>query len=92
MKNEIEKLLKSKGFNNKVSFSNHYGEITIGKLGVEPFETIDAFGDSINTTFVMNGKPFRGRFNISPQLFRKLNSETRKIFHKYTPSIVYIAD
>ncbi|MCP4163731.1 MAG: hypothetical protein GY760_27035 [Deltaproteobacteria bacterium] len=92
LKKEIEALLKSRGFNTKASFSNHYGEVTIGKLGIKPFESIDAFGESINTTFVMNGKPFRGRFNISPQLFRKLDRETRKIFHKYTPQIMYIAD
>lgn len=92
LKQKIEELLISKGFNNKASFSCHYGELTSGTLGVPPFESFDAFGEAINTTFVMNGKPFPGRFIISPQLFRKLNKETRKLYHKYTPQIVYIAD
>jgi class 3 adenylate cyclase len=92
LKDEIEDFLKTKGFHNKISFSTHYGEITTGMFGIQPFQSMDAFGDPINIAFMMNGKPFRGRFTISPQLFRKLNKETRKIFHKYTAPIVYIAD
>lgn len=92
LKKKIEQYLFGKGFNNKASFSCHFGEVTFGKIGIPPYESLDAFGEAINTTFVMNGTPFRGRFNISPQLFRKLGSETRKMFHKYTPQIVYIAE
>jgi len=40
----------------------------------------------------MNGKPWKGRFTISPQLFRKLDAATRKSFHKYTPPVTYLAD
>ncbi|MCG8568808.1 MAG: hypothetical protein MJB14_01590 [Spirochaetes bacterium] len=92
LKNELEAHLSKKKFQNKISFSAHYGSIVVGEIGMKPFLTYDAFGDSINTTFVMNGKPFRNRFNISPQLFRKLESVTRKKFHKFTPPIVYIAE
>jgi class 3 adenylate cyclase len=92
LKQSMENHLKSKGFSNKLSFSCHTGEIAIGKIGMPPFESVDAFGEPINTAFMMTGKPFRGRFNISPQLFRKLHGDTRKVFHKYTPPIIYIAD
>ena len=64
----------------------------VGELGEYPYNSIDAFGESINTTFIMNGRPFKARFNISPQLFRKLDKDTRKIFHKFTPPVVYIAE
>ena len=92
LKNEIELLIQSRGFNNKVSVSSHVGDITIGNFGKEPFLSTNAFGEAINNTFLMNGKPFKGRFSISPQLFRKLDKETRKSYHKYTPQIMYLAE
>ena len=98
LKSKLENYLEDRGFKTRSSFSCHVGEAAIGQIGKEPFKTTDAFGDAINTTFIMNsrpsrgGSPFSGRLNISPQLFRKLSSETRKRFHKYTPQIVYIAD
>ncbi|MBN1649037.1 MAG: hypothetical protein JW874_13460 [Spirochaetales bacterium] len=92
LKREIEKYMSDRGHGNQVSFSCHYGELVAGTLGIPPFDSTDAFGESINLCFLMNGKPFKGRFAVSPQLFRKLDSNSRKIFHKFTPQIVYLAD
>jgi class 3 adenylate cyclase len=92
LKNKIEDLLKDKGFSTKVSFSSHFGEISVGKIGIEPFRQMDAFGEELNRTFLLNGKPYRGRFTISPELFRKLNGVTRKKYHKFTPQIMYTAE
>jgi class 3 adenylate cyclase len=92
LKETIEAHLKNKGFTSRASFSAHCGEVAVGLLGKEPFLNMDAFGEAVSVTFLMNAKPFRGRFNISPQLFRKLDSATRKIFHKFTPPITYLAD
>jgi len=92
LKQKIEDFLKTRGFTSNASFSSHIGEITVGEFGIDPYKSIDAFGDSINITFKMNGQPFKGRFTISPQLFRRLLPGTRKLFHKYTPPIVYTAE
>lgn len=92
LKEKIEGLLKDKGFPAKSSFSSHYGEIALGKIGKEPFVHMDAFGEELNRTFLLLGKPYRGRFTISPQLFRKLDGATRKRFHKFTPQIMYTAE
>lgn len=92
LKQKIEDFLKSKGFTSKASFSSHIGKITLGEFGVEPYKSIHAFGDSINIAFKMNGQPFKGRFTISPQLFRRLLPESRKLFHKYSPPTVYTAE
>lgn len=92
LKSRIEDLLEQQGYSVKCSFALHYGEVTLGDIGMEPFSHRDAFGDAVNQTFLLNGKPYRGRFTISPQLFRKLDSATRKIFHKFTPPIVYTAE
>ena len=80
LKQKLESYLKENGYNNKASFAAHYGEISVGEIGIEPFKFKDAFGDAINIAFKTNGKPFRGRFNITPQLFRQLK-DTRKLFH-----------
>jgi class 3 adenylate cyclase len=92
LKGELESLLRHEGFSNRFSFSSHVGEVTLGYIGVDPFVSLDSFGDAINVTFTMEGKPFRNRFTISPRLFRRLGKDTRRIFHKYTPQIVYLAD
>ena len=92
LKTDMETFLHDRGFNHRAAFSAHYGEIAVGPFGREPFASTDAFGDAINVTFLMNGKPFRGRFSITPQLFRKLKPDTRKKFHKFTPPVSYLAD
>jgi class 3 adenylate cyclase len=92
LKGSIEAYLKNRGHHHRAAFSAHYGEVAVGLFGREPFVARDAFGEAINITFLMNGKPFRGRFGISPQLFRKLASEARTSFHKYTPPVVYLAE
>ena len=92
LKQRIEDFLKDRGFPGKASFSSHYGEITVGEIGIEPFKNRDAFGEELNSTFLLNGKPYRGRFTISPQLFRKLSGESRRKYHKFTPAIMYTAE
>ena len=92
LKSNLEEMLHKEGYNNRFSFSAHVGEVTMGTIGINPFSALDAFGDAINVAFTMEGKPFRNRFSLSPQLFRRLGKETRKIFHKFTPQIVYLAD
>ncbi|MBN2351727.1 MAG: adenylate/guanylate cyclase domain-containing protein [Spirochaetales bacterium] len=92
LKEKLESDLKNRGYHCRASFSAHCGEIAVGRLGKEPFLSLDAFGEPVGVTFIMNGKPWKGRFNISPQLFRKLDAATRKLFHKYTPPVTYLAE
>ena len=92
LKSDLEQLLKNRGVAVKVSFSSHCGEISVGSFGIEPFSQTDAFGEGLNRAFLLNGKPYRGRFTISPELFRKLGADSRKRFHKYTPRIKYTSD
>ncbi len=92
LKSDLEEFLKSRGIAVKVSFSSHYGEISVGPFGAEPFRQTDAFGEELNRAFLLNGKPYRGRFTISPELFRKLGADSRKRFHKFTPQIMYTSE
>lgn len=88
LKRDLEKYFTDLGYKNRVSFALHFGQAAVGYLG----NNLDVIGDMINTVFMMKGQSYRTRFIISPQVFRKLKPDTRRIFHKYTPPIAYIAD
>lgn len=70
----------------------HYGEAVIGPFGEGHCRSIDVLGESVNKASVLAGRDYRGKFVITPQAFRKLRRETRKLFHKYTPPMVYMAE
>lgn len=89
LQNELEDSFKENGYNNKITFSLHFGEVIAGKF--PPIDTIDILGDTINIAFMLDRGHYRGRFVITPQVFRKLKPETRKRFHKFTPPVVYLA-
>jgi class 3 adenylate cyclase len=89
LKEEIEAFFIKKGMNNRITFSLHFGEVIAGRF--EPFHEIDILGDAVNIAFMIDRGAYRGRFVISPQVFRKLRPDTRKKFHKFTPPIVYLA-
>ena len=90
LKNELEGFFKENGYNNKITFSMHFGEVIAGKF--PPIDNFDILGDTINIAFMLDRGNYRGRFIITPQVFRKLKPETRKKFHKFTPPVVYLAE
>ena len=92
LRDEIIGYFKSRGVNIKVHFGIHYGEVAIGPFGEEPHSTIDVVGATVGRASVLAGREYREKFVISPQAFRKLKPETRKLFHKFTPPVVYIAE
>ena len=92
LKTKLEFATESMGMGNKTSFAMHIGEVALGQIGFGKYLQNDVYGETVNATFMMMAKPYKGRFNISPQVFRKLSAESRKRFHKFTPPIVYIAE
>ena len=92
LRDEIVGYFRSRGIKIKVHFGVHFGEVVIGPFGEEPNQSIDIGGASVNVASKLAGRDYREKFVISPQAFRKLKPETRKMFHKFTPPIVYIAE
>ncbi len=86
LKVEIESWLQSQGLSNKLYLKIHFGTVICGTIGSPNHKNFDVFGQTINTTATLasNG------FSLSPQAFRKLDSESRKHFKKHTPPIRYI--
>ena len=89
LKEELEQFFSGRGFGNTLTFSLHFGEVVAMKI--PPFETWDIGGQAINVVWSLDRGPHRGQFVITPQVFRKLQPPTRKMFHKHTPPIVYLS-
>lgn len=64
----------------------HFGPVFCGMVGTRTDKRFDVFGETVNiaATLKSNG------LAITPQVFRKLDSDTRKLFKKHTPPITYI--
>ena len=78
--------IKSKGATCKHIIKAHLGPVICGQVGTRTDKRLDVFGQTVMTAAVL---PSRG-FAMTPQVFRKLSQETRKLFKKHTPPITYI--
>jgi class 3 adenylate cyclase len=90
LKNGCDEYFVGRELPNRLTVALHYGEVFIVRL--PPIQGIDVVGDAVNTTAMLEHGRSKGRFVISPQVFRKLESGTRKRFHKFTPPIVYYSE
>jgi len=88
LKGAMERHLEEHGAKCSVRFQLHVGDVAVGRFG--DTGAIDVIGDEVNTTARLGRR--EDRFVISPQLFRRLKPPTRKLFHKFTPPIVYVAE
>ncbi len=64
----------------------HFGSMCIGPLGTRDDKRRDVLGATVNTMFMLKTTGFA----MTPEAFRKLAPETRKLFKKHTPPVVYI--
>ena len=64
----------------------HFGPVYGGPLGVRGNKHFDVLGETINTAVTLKSNGFA----MTPQVFRKLDPDTRKLFKKHTPPITYI--
>lgn len=64
----------------------HFGPICFGEIGTRTDKRPDMLGSTVNTLFLLKVTGFA----ITPEVFRKLAPETRKLFKKHTPPVTYI--
>lgn len=89
VKEGSDAFISSQGFSTTTKVSAHFGEATLGPLGAE--RRIDIMGDSVSIAARAADVQRSAEFVITPEAFRRLEPDTRKLFHKYTPQIVYTA-
>jgi len=85
-KERVDQWLRDEGYNAQLIVKAHYGKATLGYIETGKNRWLDIFGKEVNTTAMISSKGFA----ITPQVFRMLEPETRKLFKKHTPPITYI--
>ena len=86
LKDSGDDWMKSRGASCKHVIKVHFGPVICGKVGTREDKRLDVFGQTVMTAATL---PSRG-FAMTPQAFRKLGQETRKLFKKHTPPITYM--
>jgi len=87
VRDEGEAWLKERGIPSRIIFKSHVGPVAYGPVGAPGRERFDIYGKTVNTAALLESKGFA----MTPQVFRRLAPETRKLFKKHTPPITYIA-
>lgn len=63
-------------------FKAHFGPVMAGPIGIRNDKHLDVFGETVNIAAMLKANGIA----ITPQVFRKLEPETRKLFKKHTPA------
>jgi class 3 adenylate cyclase len=86
LRNEGDAWWRSRDAACRVIVKAHFGSVTCGAIGTQASKRFDLFGDVVNTAALLRSDGLA----LTPQVFRKLDPETRRLFKKHTPPITYI--
>ena len=81
-----DRWLADKDVPGKAVVKLHLGPVACGMVGAPGKQRFDTYGKTVNTAALLESKGFA----MSPQVFRSLSPETRKLFKKHTPPVTYI--
>ena len=93
LKAESEAWLAERKTPMKLKVAAHYGEFL--EIVLPPFDSPDLLGETVNIAVRLGEggvSTNRDRLILSAAAFRKLEPATRKIFHKHTEPVVYLAE
>ena len=86
LKAETDRWFTDRGLACRLKVAAHVGPVLCGPIGTRQEQRFDVSGLTVMTAATLGAQPFA----ITPQVFRKLRPETRKLFKKHTPPIRYI--
>ncbi len=86
LKHLIDGQNKGNGIDSRLNVKIHFGKVVAGLLGTQSTKRLDIIGKEVNTAALLKSNGFA----MTPEVFRKLNKETRTLFKKHTPPITYI--
>ena len=78
--------LAGRNIKSRTIITAHFGPVVCGPIGTRTDKRFDVFGQTVNTAVTLNSNGLA----LTPQVFRKLDADTRKFFKKHTPPITYI--
>ena len=86
LQSEGDRFLSERGIGCHHHLRAHFGPVCLGPIGTRTDKRPDILGSTVNTMFMLKASGFA----ITPDAFRKLKPETRRLFKKHTPPVIYI--
>ena len=86
LKGKGDDWLQSYGADCRHIIKAHVGPVMCGHVGPRRAKRLDIFGQTVMTAALLKSNGFA----ITPQLFRKLSADTRKLLKKHTLPVTYI--
>ncbi|MBT5873387.1 MAG: adenylate/guanylate cyclase domain-containing protein [Candidatus Latescibacteria bacterium] len=86
LKDTGDRWLKSHGVPCEAIIKAHFGSVQCARLGTRSDKRLDLMGLTVNTASLLSSRGIA----LTPQVFRKLDPATRKLFKKHTPPVTYI--
>ena len=85
LRDDVDAWLAERGWSSRLLVKAHAGTVIAGDFGARDAKRFDVLGQVVNTAALLP-RPF----HVSPQVFRLLSPEGRKLFKKHTPPVTYI--
>ena len=86
LKDQGNKWMESRNMPSRHRIHAHFGQVVCGPIGSKSEKRFDVYGITVNTAALLKSNGLA----ITPQVFRKLKPDTRKLFKKHTPPVTYI--
>jgi len=86
LKRQTDSWFQARAMPNRLHVNAHFGQVTLGSMGHK--RVLDVIGDTVNITATLGAKAF----GLTAQAFRCLTPEHRRMFHRFTPPILYLAE
>ncbi len=85
LRREVDAWLGPQGWASRLMVKAHCGEVIAGLYGSRRAKRFDVIGNVVNIAARLP-RPF----HVTPQFFRQLSPEGRKLLKKHTPPVTYI--
>jgi class 3 adenylate cyclase len=84
LKASVDRWLQDRPIGQSLQVNIHFGEVTLGRMGRAGH--LDLIGETVNIAATLGARSF----GLSQQAFRCLTPEHRKLFHRFTPPVLYL--
>jgi class 3 adenylate cyclase len=83
LKANVDRWIQDRPLGQDLQVDVHFGEVTLGRMGRAG--TLDVMGETVAIAATLGSRGF----GLSQQAFRQLAPEHRRMFHKFTPPVIY---
>jgi len=84
LKARVDRWMQDRPIGQSLHVNVHFGEVMLGRMGRSG--SLDVIGETVAIAATLGSRSF----GLSQQAFRCLTPEHRKLFHKFTPPVMYL--